>query len=271
MKWFLIVFALASCVPAFSQTAQGFTQAKLSTGTLYVPVGYPLTSHAADVIVHFHGADSTVTDNLTQSGKKACLVVINTSGLSEAYAKLFRDDPQLFSRILGETKQKLTEQFKEPIQIRKLVVTSFGAGYGAVREILKSTQYFGMITDIVLADSLCAGYVQQSGKNVPDPANMKDFRVFASLAAGSRKTMIITHSQIVPGTHASTIETADVLIAAAHATRIPNSSADATTMLLESAADRGRFHVRGYLGTTEDDHVNHLRQMREALKLTSLP
>ena len=271
MKWHLVILALAWCAPVFAQTAERFTQTKLSTGTLYVPVDYQTINNAADVIVHLQGADAVVTESNIQSGKKACLVVINTSGLSEAYAKLFRDDPQLFSRILGETKQKLTEQFKEPIQIRKLVVTSFDAGYGAVREILKSTQYFGMITDIVLADSLCAGYVQQSGKNVPDPANMKDFRVFASLAAGSRKTMIITHSQIVPGTHASTIETADVLIAAAHATRTLKSGADATTMQLESAADRGRFHVRGYLGTTLDDHVNHLRQMREALKLTSLP
>lgn len=266
---FLIAVLLA-LLPSVSRAAgDTYVHYALSTGNLYIPSGYHAPRGQLDLIVHFHGADDVVKENLTQSGKSAALVVINYPGLSSAYQQPF-SDPALFSRILGEARQKVSQQLGQPLRIRRLVLSSFSAGYAAVREILKSSRYFGLVTDIVLADSLYASYTMVNGQRVPDPTQMRNFIAFAQRSAGAQGTMILTHSQLVPGTYASTIETADVLIQAAGATRVPASGVDAAGMALESKADRGRFHVRSYQGTTGEDHLNHLRQMQEAYKLTSL-
>jgi hypothetical protein len=60
------------------------------------------------------------------------------------------------------------------------------------------------------------------------------------------------------------------LIRAAGAPRLPASDREASGMERASAADAGGFHLRGYHGDGKEDHINHLRNVGEALKLTSL-
>lgn len=242
----------------------------LSTGTLYIPDGYQPPQDNADVMVHFHGADSVALQNLLQSGKSGVLIVINYGGLSAAYSAPFADR-HLFRSILVEARDRLTEVYGRPIGIGRLALTSFSAGYGALRQILKYPEYDGMITDIVMADSLYAGYVMVNGQTVPDPNQIRDFVRMALRAAHSRITFTMTYSQLVPGTYASTRECADAIIAAVGASRVAASGADATGMTLESTVDLGLLRIRSYQGTTGDDHMLHLTQMQEALKLTGFP
>lgn len=252
-------------------TPGGASEYLLTTvGKLYVPDGYQPPRDRADLMVHFHGAESVVRDKLLQSGKSGVLVVINYPGLSAAYSGPF-SDRHLFRKVIMEARQKLSDLYGRPISIGRLMVSSFSAGYGAVQQIIKYPEYDGMITDLVIADSLYASYVIVNGQNVPNPAQLKDYIRLAKRATEGRLNIIFTHSQIVPGTYASTRECADAIIQAVGASRVSASGTDGTGMTRESTVDKGGFHVRSYQGATGDDHLNHLRQMQEALKATAFP
>lgn len=240
------------------------TEIALSTGTLWIPDGYRPCGDQADVVIHFHGAPGPIRDRFLLSGKSAVLMTVSFNGLSEVYAKPFRD-PALFKQLLDETLLRTGERFvTEPMNVRKLVLSSFSAGYGAIREILRTPEYLSLVTDTIFCDSIYAGYVE--GTKEVDPADMDSFSAFADLAAGGEKVMWITHSSESPGSYASTTEAADYLIRRVSAERVQADGVDSPNLRLTSKADLNGFHVRGYAGETDEDHGNHIRAYATWLK-----
>lgn len=253
-----------------SPAVSGTIEVELSTGTLYVPAGYQPDGSRIDVVVHFHGSPEFVRDRFLESGRSAVLVAISFKGLSRAYSTPF-EDGKLFRKILGEASRRTADHYGlKRVRIGKLVLSSFSAGYGAIREILKSPQYTSLMTDVILADSLYAGYVKLKGHNVVNPRNMEPFVQFTDRAARGKATMWITHSAVMPGTYASTEETADFLIGRVGANRVPAGGEDALGLKLTSSADLNGFHVRGYAGDTGPDHMRHLHALAVWLSRTSL-
>jgi hypothetical protein len=250
--------------------SEAVAEYRLASGRLFVPRGSRPVSNRVDLLVHFHGHPPVVRDNFLASGTAGALAVLNYPGLSAAYAKPFKDEAQ-FGGVLTDAQERLAAHFGQRIELGRLALSSFSAGYGAVREILKQPQHAAKITGLVLTDSLYAGYATVDGKKAPDPEHLRDFVRFAQRAASNQVTMIVTHSQLVPGSYASTVETAAALIKAVGTARSPASGADATGMKLESRADKGNFHVLSYQGTAGEDHVNHLWRMHAALRLLAGP
>jgi hypothetical protein len=248
--------------PAYHETA-------LPVGRLFVAGDWRPREGKADVLVFFHGHPPVVCSNLTRSGKSAALVVVNFNGLSAAYAKPFTDT-NLFGKILSKARQELSRQSGRELVQGKLAVASFSAGYGAVREILKHRVWREQITDLVLADSLYAGYVERDGANVVNPEHVRDFIRFAQRAARLEATMIVTHSEQVPEGYASTTETAEELLRALGGTRVA-AAKQSGAMEQTSHASLGGFQVLGFRGDTAADHMNHLRNVWLAFELTSLP
>lgn len=265
----LLLWLAASPVASPADTNPGFVELPLELGRLFVPSGAATENGAADLLVHFHGHPPVVCSNFLAAGLSAPLVVINFSGLSAAYARPFAD-PNRFSQVLSNTTETLTRHFGRPCTLRRLAVSSFSAGYGAVRELLKHPLHADRISNLVLADSLYAGYVTQEGRSVPDPQQMQGFIRFARHATNGKARFILTHSQQVPGTYASTRETADAILSAIGLARTPASTTNSTGMQLESVADAGGFLLRSYAGDQPRDHMSHLRHMAAALRLTSL-
>src|SRR5205807_6056056 len=97
---------------------------------------------------------------------------------------------------------------------RHVVVTSFSAGFGGVRELLRDPAAFARLDALVMADSIHAGFDGPPAERRVSAANMEGFLHYAREAAAGRKWLIISHSQIKPDDYASTTETADSLIAA---------------------------------------------------------
>lgn len=273
----LILMILLSQIPGNAddtsvqnRTGLGVTKITLSTGALYVPGEYRPTGNGVDLVVHFHGSPGFVRDRFLESGRSAVLVAISFKGLSRAYSAPF-EDKRLFRKVLGEALRRTGDHYGlKRVRIRKLVLSSFSAGYGAIREILKLHECQVLVTDIVLADSLYAAYAKADGHNVVDPADMAPFVPFADRAARGKATMWITHSAVIPGTYASTAETADFLIERVGANRVPAGGEDAPGLELTSSADLNGFHVRGYAGDTGPDHMRHLHALAVWLSRTSL-
>src|SRR5207302_384225 len=106
-------------------------------------------------------------------------------------------------------------------RIGRVVVSSFSAGFGGVRALLKVPEHFARIDGLIMADSIYCGYAGEPKEHRVDPALMDGFRRFAAEAAAGRKAFLLTHSALVPDGYASTAETADFLIHALGGTHEP--------------------------------------------------
>lgn len=253
----------------------------LSTGTIYIPPYFHpqgKKENIVNLVIHFHGAPWIVEQNFYFAQKNAVQVTISLPGLSGVYTNKYKDR-QEFGRLLNEIMKILErEKIVNKPRLGKLCLTSFSAGFGALREILKVPKYYRLITDIVCADSIHCGFVSvTSATGVITTLNKKQmapFLKFAKDAVQGKKTMLITHSEIDPLTYASTTKTADYLIEKVGAIRKPVSllhPSQNNNMKLLSAADKGNFHVRGYAGNTPQDHMDHLYKIADFIKETSLP
>lgn len=213
------------------------------------------------LFIHFHGAKKTVREAFERSDVDAVLVIINFPGLSTAYSKPFAEDAQLFAEILDRAKQGLPPELVDAsLRWERISLSSFSAGYGAIREILKSPEHFRQVDDIVAADSIYAGLdAKQSGRQV-DEKNMRDFLKFARKAVERRKRFTISHSMLVTP-YASTVETAGYLLQSLKVERrkVKLMRADAFKQMNEASA--GHFTVWGFEGVTGQAHMLHLQHI----------
>jgi hypothetical protein len=235
--------------------------------TLFVPDSYrPAAGGVVDVVLHLHGAASAVEPALVEAGWPAVLVEFNRKGLSSVYREPF-SDPGLFPRLLDAALGGVKRLgLADNPRAGRVVVSSFSAGFGGVRELLKVPEHFARIDGLVLADSLYCGYDADAGPKRVDPALMDGFRRFAREAAAGRKTMLVTHSAQVPDGYASTTETADDLIRTVGAAPEARSAVWADGWTQTRACQTGRFLVLGFSGAEGDDHMKHLRQIGKLWK-----
>jgi hypothetical protein len=240
-------------------------------GRVFVPDYVPARLDQPDLLVHFHGWAPTVQREFAAAGLRAVLVTVNYKGLSAAYEKPF-SDPALFQTVLDETLTELRRRGRvvPDSNWRRVCVSSFSAGFGAVRAVLSVPRYFERINGLYLADTLYAGYVEVHGTQQVNPEHVHDFRRYAAEALAGRKTLIITHSYLVPGGYAGTHETAADLL---HFVELAPEAADEpgpSGMRIVSRAARGGLLVLGCAGTTGEDHMAHLRNLRAWLALLPL-
>jgi hypothetical protein len=79
--------------------------------------------------------------------------------------------------------------------------------------------------------------------------------------------MILTHSEIFPGTYASTTETAEYLLRGAGLRRRPVLRWGPMGMQQLSEARGGKLLVLGYAGNSGPDHVDQLHALADLVKL----
>ncbi|MEM7311974.1 MAG: DUF1080 domain-containing protein [Planctomycetota bacterium] len=225
------------------------------------------------LLLHFHGRADTVLQEAERAGFDGVVAIVNFSGLSSAYRRPFEIDASLFEQLLGQVgcelrkaKRVNADSIEGPV-----VVSSFSAGYGAVREILKSQVNVDRIQGYLAADSIYASIVGADDKNEHgakkrevQPQHMKDFLKFARLAAQGEKFFLITHSA-QPTPYASTTETADYLLKQLllKRTKLP-AKALSESWQPTSECRQGGFQVLGYSGTSAEAHLRHLRKIGDA-------
>ena len=212
------------------------------------------------LIIHFHGAPGLIESHVAGYLPKSALITVQLGVGSSAYRRPF-EQPDLFRNLLTEAGQALS--------IKRgwssLTLTGFSAGYGGVRQILRRPEYFALVNNVLLLDGMHASYSPEA-KPLADggtiqPSDIDIFVTFARAAVAGRKTFVITHSEIFPGTYASTTECADYLLSQLALKRRPKQSNGPMGMQQLSAADAGGFHLRGYSGNSAPDHVDFLHAM----------
>lgn len=233
----------------------------------YIPLFIPASVRRADrleLIVHFHGAAFVSEYAAAQLAGNHIIATVQLGSGSGIYDRSF-SDPLVFDSLLARITRSAARQLGRDVAFRSIVLTGWSAGYGAVRAILRDSARAERISGVVLLDGLHTGYLPE-GKPVADggqldTANFPAFLRYARWAINGRKRFLITHSEIFPGTFASTTESTNYLLDALALKRLPLLAWGALGMQQTSAARAGRFEVRGYAGNAGPDHVDHLHAL----------
>jgi len=228
------------------------------------PKGEHSGAEPGDLLIHFHGAVETIRQALERAGTQATVVVVNQPGLSAAYAVPFREDPKLFASLLAAAPSPQPDGIDPPVpRWRRVTLSCFSAGYGAVREILKDPDAVDRVAAVVAADSIYAGIdpeAEAAGSRQVDARDMAAFVAFAERAVRGEKVFVVTHSA-QPTPYASTTETADHLLRSVGVGRTLVAPARGEEFAQVSEAGRRGFAVMGFSGASGSAHLFHLRSI----------
>jgi hypothetical protein len=236
-------------------------RSQLTVGQLFIPAGMRASDGPIGLIVHLHGSGAILEENLSLAKGRRVLVTVSLNGLSSVYTRQFAD-PLVFEMLVSEAARKTAPLVgAESIEFSSVTVSSFSAGFGGVRELLKSPECFQRIDAIVMADSIYAGYAEGLPERRVDPALMAGFLKFAREAVAGRKQLVISHCALQPDGYASTAETADYLLRELKLTRQPVDETWAEQWHCTSRCEQEGFHLFGFTGTEGTEHLRHLRNI----------
>jgi len=230
---------------------------KLELGTLYIPGGARPTT----LLFFFHGG--SWLPELAAAQNHMAAVTVQAGAGSGSYVRLFTDDSR-FPALLREAEAKAGVRFA------RVILAGWSAGCGAVRQILQAPDAYARTYGAILIDGIHA----DSAEGHPGPQesklgeeNLEVWLKFARDAIAGRKRMIITHTEIFPGTFASTTETADYLVRQLDLRTRPVMKRGSMGTQQLSEVRSGRLLVMGFAGNSAPDHVDQLHSLPAYLKL----
>ncbi len=258
---------LAPRTPAGSERT--FTGPAGKPVVVFVPAG---TRHAGALrlVVHFLGAPFVPEYAVSRLGGDHVLAVVNIAAGTGAYARPFAD-PAAYDSLLAGIRREVGAGLQRAVAFRTVTLVGFSAGHGAIREILRDSAHFAAVDAVLLLDGMHTGYVPDrkvlaEGGQL-DTTNLVVWERFAREAIAGRKRFLVTHSEIFPGTFASTTETADWLLATLGLRRTPVLRWGPGGMQQLSDTRAGRFRVLGFAGNSAPDHIDQLQGEPEFLAL----
>ncbi|WP_154852156.1 hypothetical protein [Cyclobacterium xiamenense] len=217
---------------------------------------------SVNLLIHFHGNESVVAHALAENEGWAA-VTINLGSGSSAYGVPFTN-PDKFDSLLLAAKSQLQQP------VRKIYLSGFSAGYGAIRAILKTSNY-EIIDGVLLLDGLHASYIPaQTPLSMGGRIQEQDLAAFEKLAKDAlsgKKSFVFTHSSIFPGTFVSTTECADFLLAATGIPRKPVLKAGPLGMQQVGESAQGKLKILAFAGNTAPDHIDHLHGLYHFIRL----
>ncbi len=229
----------------------------LETGTLFVPEN----SHPSALLFFFHGG-KWLPEVAAAGQNELAVITIQGGAGSSTYAKLFAD-PLRFPQLITEAESKSGLHFKD------VELAGWSAGCGAIRQILQDPGSYERAGRVLCIDGIHTDYANgKPGPQEPDldTAKLAVWLRLAQDAIDGRKRLIITHSEIFPGTFASTTETADYLATQLHLQPRPILEWGPMQTQMLSEIRRGNLLIVGFAGNSAPDHVDELHSLPEYLQ-----
>jgi hypothetical protein len=245
----------------------------VGAGALFVPASFHSEDGVFDLLVFFHGNAELVAQSVSAAKLNALVLVVNIGIGSGAYESHYAT-AAIFQHELVRVVEVATARGLVNARIGRLALGAWSAGYGALLRILARDEVHTRASAVLLADALHSNFADPHSRTV-DMERIRPFVRFARGAAAEEKLFVMTHSEVNEFRYATTTETADALVTAVGAYRTrtadwperPSFPLARSVMSAErwleqrSEAHKGHFHVRGYRGYREDDHIAHLAQM----------
>lgn len=246
-----------------------FTGPGGKTVDVFIPAGTK-RANVLRLVVHFHGDPFLPDYAVWRLGHETIAAVVTLGAGSGVYERTFRD-PAAFDSLLAGIAREAGTALGSEARFAHVTLSGFSAGHGAIRAILRDSADFARADAVLLLDGMHTSYVPdgmvlEKGGTL-DPAPLAALTRFAEAAARGEKRLVITHSEIFPGTFASTTETADELLRTLGVPRTPVLRWGSNGMQQLSEARRGRFLLMGFAGNSAPDHIDHFQGMPEFLRL----
>lgn len=249
--------------PRLTQTTPPGLRQKLTLGTLFVPEELR-GKRRVNLLLFFHGGD-WLPELAASRQRNLAVITVQAGAGSGTYERLFTD-PTVFPKLIVEAETATGVRFAE------IELAGWSAGCGALRQLLSDPASYDRISRVLCIDGVHAGYLGDTPSPTNpqlEPKNLQSWLRFGSDAIAGKKHLVITHSEIFPGTYASTTETADSLIRQWGLTPHPvvRWGPMGTQMLSETRS--GGLLVVGFAGNSAPDHVDQLHSLPEYLRWLS--
>lgn len=239
------------------------------TCALYWPKTWKPTK-SAELRIHFHTADWLPVKEHLDAGLTGPLLVWNRPGASSAYRVPFQGTTR-FADLVERCK---TEMIKagaaEGFRFDRYRISSFSAGSGAVRELMKDPEVFQKTTRVVLCDSIYASLDESDGSRKAKREDVEAWFPLAEAAVRGEKTFLLTFSE-VPTTYASSSESGSAI--AAHvggvfepAPAVPVAGRPVDQLSPLRRFDKGNLHLWLYPGSDGVAHVIHVHNLARLWK-----
>jgi hypothetical protein len=245
--------------PRLTQTTPPGLRHKLTLGTLFVPEKLKGKRHV-NLLLFFHGGDWLPEQAVAQQ-RNLAVITIQAGAGSSTYEKLFAD-PTTFQQLIAAAETAAGVSFNE------IDLGGWSAGCGALRQLLSDPASYNRVSRALCIDGVHAGYINDTPGPAESQLNLKNLQSwlrFGTDAIAGKKHLIITHSEIFPGTYASTTETADYLLHQWGLTPHPvvRWGPMGTQMLSETKS--GSLLVVGFAGNSAPDHIDQVQSLSEYL------
>ena len=223
---------------------------------------------AFDLVIHFHGAAWLAEQAVAGIDDHTVTAVVNLGAGSGGYDRAF-SDPAAFDSLLAGVTREVSAVIGKAGRVGRVTLVGFSAGHGAIRAILRVPRHFARVDAVLLLDGMHTSYVPEgtvlSFGGLLDTTNLVAFSEFARAAMRGEKRFLVTHSEIFPGTFASTTETADWLLRSLGLRSTPVLRWGPRGMQQLSEVRVGGFTLLGFAGNAAPDHVDQFHSMPEFL------
>lgn len=235
---------------------------------VFVPAG-TIHADALHLVVHFHGVAFVPEYAVSQLGGDHVVAVVNLAPGSGVYDRTF-SDPTVYDSLLAAVTRETTAALHQAATFRDVTLVGFSAGHGAIRAILRDSVHFDRVNAVLLLDGLHTSYVPENTVvekgGTLDERNLAEFVRFARAAVRGDKRLLITHSEIFPGSFASTTETTDYLVQALGLKRTAVLRWGPRGMQQLSEVKQGGLEIDGFAGNAGPDHIDQFHAMAEFLR-----
>ena len=241
------------------QTPRGQRE-QLDPGTLFIPAKLK-NRKSARLLFFFHGGN-WLPEVAVARRRGLAVVTIQAGGGSGSYERLF-ENPKRFPDLIAEAERKSKMKFSE------VELGGWSAGCFAIRKILGDPASYRLVRRVLCIDGVHTGYV--NGHPGPKESSIQTdllqiWLKFGRDALAGKKHLIITHSEIFPGTFASTTETADYLLREWGLQPHPVVKWGPMKTQMLSEVKKGNLLVIGFAGNSAPDHVDQFESLPEYLK-----
>lgn len=224
-------------------------------------------ANEVNLVIHFHGGPLPPEHAVSRVGKSHVLAVVQLGSGNGIYDAAF-SNPSAYDSLLAGIRRTLAD-VSRPVVFRSVTLSGFSAGHGAIRAILRDSSHFAAVDAVLLLDGLHTDYVPPgtvvAAGGQLNPAKLVEIMQFARAAIAERKRILVTHSEIFPGTFASTTETANLLLDSLGLKRKPVLKWGPFGMQQTSIVRAGGLEVLGFAGNAGPDHIDHFHGMYEFL------
>lgn len=248
-------------------------------GVLYTPESMSSSDGAFDLLLHFHGNVKVVVESVVAAKLNAAVAVVNL-GVGSANYEDFYAAPGMYEDILEDIRKAVGRRGLEQPRIRRVALSSWSAGYGAISTILMRRQEKDPLDAILVLDGIHTSW-QDGRRGTLLERRLAPFEQAAHAAASGSILFSITYSEIDPITYAGSRVTAEHLIKVAgqHGALIRDARPEAPiyrklVAMRGAVAKRdakrlepfddvrvGGFHAVGFRGSERGHHMAHLFQM----------